>query len=163
MVHRKGASHAKPSGTSRDLRAERDNTLNIGAKPRRDDIVAQGDVLMRRSSVFNNHVGNPVTRRFGSANPAELHTKTGAVPFYWNAPSHYARGVEFEAHYENDFMFSDLGFTSMTGKRREAVNHIHGPDTHVNHLMPTTLIVTLGRGIPEGDIDFGWTATFVAA
>ena len=162
-VQRKGTSHAKPSGTSRNLKAERNNTVSIGAKLYYDEIVTADDILLLRGSIYNNHIANPITRRFGSANLAELHTKTGAVPFYWNTPSYYTRGVEFEAHYENDFMFSDLGFTFMTGKRKGAVNDIYGPDTWVNDLTPTTLIATLGYKLPAHDITFGWTGTFVDA
>lgn len=153
------SGRTKASGTSRDLKVERNNTVNIGADVSFDNLLAEGDVLMLRGSVFNNHVTNPVTRRFGTANLAGL--ELGEVPFYWNTPSYYTRGVELEAHYENSFMFSDVSFTYMTGKRHGAVNDIYGDDTYINDLLPTTLVTTLGWKLPDRDINFGWTGTFV--
>ncbi len=114
---------------------------------------------MVRGSFFNNHVTNPVARRVGSANKVGL--KNGEVPFYWNMPSYYSRGVELEAHYENDFMFADASLTYMIGRRQGTVNNIYGPDSYINDIMPTTVITTLGYKLPDQDINFGWTGTFV--
>ncbi len=153
------SGRTKASGTSRDLHIERNNTVNIGADVSFDGVLSDGDVLMLRGSFFNNHVTNPVTRRFGTKNLAGL--DTGEVPFYWNTPSYYTRGIELELHYENERMFADASFTYMTGKRRGAINDIYGPRTYVNDLMPTTLVTTLGYKLPDHDINFGWTGTFV--
>ncbi len=153
------SGRTKASGTSPDLKAERNNTINIGADISFDGVLTPSDVLMLRGSFFNNHVTNPVTRRFGTKNLAGL--ANGEVPFYWNTPSYYTRGIELEMHYENERMFADAAFTYMTGHRKGAINDVYGPSTYVNDLMPTTLVTTLGYKLPDYDINFGWTGTFV--
>ncbi len=149
----------KASRTSRGLHIERNNTINIGADASFDSVLTSGDTLMVRGSIFNNHVTNPVTRRFGTNNLVDVPYRSAA--FYWNTPSYYTRGLELELHYENNFMFSDVNFTYMTGKRHGAINDIYRADTYVNDLMPTTLVTTLGWKLPDHDINFGWTGTFV--
>lgn len=153
------SGRTQTSGTSRDLAVERNNTINIGADTSFSGIFTSTDMLMVRGSFFNNHVTNPVARRVGSANKVGL--KDGEVPFYWNMPSYYSRGVELEAHYENDFMFADASLTYMIGRRQGTVNNIYGPDSYINDIMPTTVVTTLGYKLPDQDINFGWTGTFV--
>jgi hemoglobin/transferrin/lactoferrin receptor protein len=150
------------SGTSRGLGIERNNTINLGIDVNFDDVFLSGDSLSTRLSVFNNHVTNPVTRRFGTANLSAMNL-VGNVPFYWNTPSYYTRGIEMQAHYETERMFADLGLSWMTGERHGAVNNILGPDTYINDLAPTTVLATLGMKVPDHDLSFGWTATIVDA
>ena len=149
----------KTSGTSRDLNVERNNTINIGADTAINSLFNDGDMLMVRGSFFNNHISNPVGRRVGSKNNANL--KEGEAAFYWNMPSYYTRGIELEAHYENNFMFADTSLTYMIGRREGTLNNVKGPDSYINDIMPTTLITTLGYKLPDQDINFGWTGTFV--
>ena len=149
----------KASGTSRNLKVERNNTINIGADTALNNLFTDGDMLMVRGSFFNNHVSNPVGRRVGSANNANL--SYGEAPFYWNMPSYYTRGIELEAHYENNFMFADASLTYMIGRREGTLNNVRGPDSYINDIMPTTAVATLGYKLPDNDINFGWTGTFV--
>ncbi|AYD01644.1 TonB-dependent receptor [Neorhizobium sp. NCHU2750] len=151
------------SGTSRDLKAERNNNINIGVETNFDDLLTDGDTLAARTSVFYNHVSNPVTRRFGSRNLGGLGVDEGPVPFYWNTPSYYTTGLELQAHYETERMFADVGLTWMTGTRKGAVNDILGPHTYVNDLAPFTAQTTLGMKFPDLDLAIGWTGTFVDA
>ncbi|OCP15982.1 TonB-dependent receptor [Ensifer sp. LC54] len=148
----------KASGTSRDLEVERNSTFNIGVDMSFNDVLTTGDMLSTRISAYNNHVSNPVTRRFGTANLAGV---TGNVPFYWNTPSYDIRGIELQSHYETERMFADLGVSWMTGERTGAVNNIWGPDTYINDLAPLTVIATAGIKVPDQDLAFGWTGTFV--
>ncbi|MBD9523024.1 TonB-dependent hemoglobin/transferrin/lactoferrin family receptor [Ensifer sp. ENS06] len=148
----------KASGTSRDLEVERNSTFNIGVDLSFNDVLTTDDMLSTRISVYNNHVSNPVTRRFGTANLADV---TGNVPFYWNTPSYDIRGIEWQAHYETERMFADLGVSWMTGERTGAVNNVWGPDTYINDLAPLTVIATAGIKVPDQDLAFGWTGTFV--
>ncbi|MDP9840025.1 hemoglobin/transferrin/lactoferrin receptor protein [Neorhizobium huautlense] len=145
--------------TSRGLHIERNNTINLGASFNFDDVLMSGDSASARVAVFNNHVTNPVARRFGGRNLSGM----GAVgvPWYWNLPAYYTTGVEIQTHYENDWMFADLGFSMMTGTRHGAVNDIRGPRSYVNDLAPTTANVALGMKLPEQDLSFGWTGNFV--
>ncbi|MGU3575044.1 TonB-dependent hemoglobin/transferrin/lactoferrin family receptor [Brucellaceae bacterium C25G] len=153
------SGRTKTSRSSRGLSVERNNTINVGVDTAFNDIFTDGDTLMVRGSFFNNEVKNPVGRRVGSKNNADLELKEAS--FYWNMPSYYSRGIELEAHYENDFMFADAGLTYMTGRRHGTLNNIHGPDSYINDIMPTTLVTTLGYKLTDYDINFGWTGTFV--
>jgi hemoglobin/transferrin/lactoferrin receptor protein len=150
------------AATSRGLSVERNNTLNLGVDVGFDDVFFSGDSLSTRVSVFNNHVTSPVTRRFGSANLTGMGA-VGPVPFYWNTPSYYTRGIEVQAHYETEKIFADLGLSWMNGKRHGAVNNIFYTETYVNDLAPTTVLATLGMKVPEHDVSFGWTGTIVGA
>lgn len=154
------ASSSAP-GTSRGLEIERNNTINLGVDVNFDDVLMSGDTFSARVAVFNNHVTNPVTRRFGGRNLSEM--GASGVPFYWNTPSYYTSGFELQAHYETDWMFTDLGLSTMTGTRHGAINDIRGPRTYINDLAPTTVNTTLGFKIPDQDISFGWSGTFVDA
>lgn len=147
--------------TSRELHIERNNTINLGADFIFDDVMTSGDTLMTRVAVFNNHVTNPVARRFGGRNLSGMGA-TG-VDWYWNIPAYYTSGLEIQTHYENDRMFADLGFSMMTGTRHGAVNDIRGPKSYINDLAPTTVNLELGAKIPEWDLSFGWKGTLVKA
>lgn len=153
------SGRTETSRTSRGLSVERNNTINIGADTSLNSIFTDGDMLMVRGSFFNNKVTNPVGRRVGSKNKEGL--KEGEAAFYWNMPSYYSRGIELEAHYENSFMFADASLTYMIGRRNGTLNNIHGPDSYINDIMPTTAVTTLGYKLPDYDINFGWTGTFV--
>lgn len=147
--------------TSRELQAERNNTINLGVDFNFDDVITSGDTLSTRVAVFNNHVTNPVARRFGSRNLSGM--GADGVDWYWNVPAYYTTGLEIQAHYDTDWMFADLGFSMMTGTRHGAVNDIRGPRTYVNDLAPTTADLTFGIKMPDHDLSFGWTGTFVKA
>ncbi|MEB2843098.1 TonB-dependent hemoglobin/transferrin/lactoferrin family receptor [Rhizobiales bacterium RZME27] len=145
--------------TSRELQIERNNTINLGVDFNFDDVMTSGDALSTRIAVFNNHVTNPVGRRFGGRNLSGMGAE--GVDWYWNMPSYYTSGVEVQAHYDNDWMFADLGLSIMTGTRHGAINDIRGPRTYVNDLAPTTTNLTLGMKMPDQDLSFGWSGTFV--
>ncbi len=145
-------------GTSRNLEVERNNTINIGIDANFDDVLTDGDTLSARISVFNNHVTNPVTRHTGSKNNGII---PAPVPFYWNTPSYYTSGFELQGHYETERFFADLGLSMMTGTRHGATNFIYGPRSYINDLAPTTVDATLGFKVPDSDLVFGWTGTFV--
>ena len=115
--------------------------------------------MSARVAVFGNHITNPVARRFGSRNLSGM--GADGVPWYWNVPSYYTSGVEIQTRYDNDWMFADLGLSMMTGTRNGAVNDIRGPKTYINDLAPTTADLTLGIKMPDQDLSFGWTGTFV--
>lgn len=153
------SADTKTSRSSRGLSVERNNTINIGADTSLNSIFTDGDMLMVRGSFFNNKVTNPVGRRVGGKNNAGLDYREAS--FYWNMPSYYSRGFELEAHYENSFLFADASLTYMIGRRHGTLNNIHGPDSYINDIMPTTAITTLGYKLPDYDINFGWTGTFV--
>lgn len=153
------SGETRNSRTSRNLEIERNNTINIGADTAINNIFTDGDVLMVRGSFFNNKVTNPVGRRVGKKNLEDYKEKE--VSFYWNMPSYYSRGIELEAHYENSFMFADASMTYMTGRRHGTLNNARGPDSYINDIMPTTAVTTLGYKLPDHDINFGWTGTFV--
>ncbi|MGF9563793.1 TonB-dependent receptor [Neorhizobium sp. JUb45] len=150
------------ASTSRGLEAERNNTINLGAEVNFDDVLTSGDMFAAKVAVYNNHVTNPVTRRFGTANLSGMGV-VGPVPFYWNTPSYSTSGLEIQAHYENERMFADLGLSWMTGTRQGAINNVFGPRTYTNDLAPFTAQTTLGVKFPDQDLTFGWSGTFVDA
>lgn len=151
------------SGTSRGLDIERNNTINLGVDMNFDDVFFSGDSLSTRVSLFNNHVTSPVTRRIGTANLSGMNLD-GQVPWYWNTPAYYSRGFELQAHYETERMFGDLGLSWMEGKRHAAINNIfYDGETYLVDLAPTTVLATLGMKVPDQDLSFGWTGTFVGA
>ncbi|CDZ27884.1 Outer membrane heme receptor ShuA [Neorhizobium galegae bv. officinalis] len=149
------------SGTSRDLDIERNNTINIGADFNFDDVFLSGDTLSARVALYNNRVTNPVTRRIGTANLSGMGA-IGQVPWYWNTPSYYTRGIEMQFHYDTEKVFADLGMSWMTGTRNGAINNLRGSDTFINDLAPATMQAALGFKVPDRDLSFGWSATLVA-
>jgi hemoglobin/transferrin/lactoferrin receptor protein len=148
------------SGTSRDLEVERNNTVNIGLSRQFDGLLSEEDTLKTSVALFYNHVTNPVTRRFGSANLANV---TGPVPFYWNTPSYKVYGVDLSVNYDSETIFSNLGLSWMNGSRNGAINDVYGPDTYFQDLAPFTGNVQLGYKVPEWDLSFSWNGLFVSA
>ncbi len=147
--------------TSLALRAERNNTINLGADFSFDEVLTPGDALSARVAVFNNHVTNPIARRIGTAHLSGMGAK--GVQWYWNLPAYYTSGIEVQTHYENERMFADLGVSTMTGSRHGAINNRFGPDTYINDLAPFTAQTAIGMKFPDQDLSFGWTGTFVSA
>jgi hemoglobin/transferrin/lactoferrin receptor protein len=150
---------SKASQTARNLEAERNNNFNIGITQIFDNVIEEGDTLTASLGLFYNHVTNPVTRRFGSANLKDV--ADGSVPFYWNTPSYKIYGIDLQAHYETDRIFADLGLSWMNGSRKGAINDVYGPATYMNDLTPLTANAQLGYKVPDHDLSFGWNATFV--
>ncbi|MGL4091885.1 TonB-dependent receptor domain-containing protein [Agrobacterium cavarae] len=149
----------KASATSRDLLPERNNSFNVGVSQEFYDVWSSGDTLTASVSGFYNHVTDPVTRRFGSANLANV---TGPVPFYWNTPSYRIYGVEVKANYESDTVFGSLGLSIMNGSRKGAINDIYGGKTYPGDMAPLTVNASLGYRIPDSELSLRWTGQFVA-
>ncbi|RBO99049.1 TonB-dependent hemoglobin/transferrin/lactoferrin family receptor [Pseudochrobactrum asaccharolyticum] len=146
-------------GTSRQLKGERNNNINIGVKADFDQVFSDDDMLSLKASVYYNHVTDQVWRRFGSANLP----KGEQVPFYWNIPSFYTKGFELSANYDTSNYFANIRYSYMDGKRHGLVNNVYSPnDTYIHDLAPNTLSTTLGWKVAEYDLMFGWVGTFVA-
>lgn len=148
------------SGTSRNLEVERDNNFNIGISHQFDGLLAEEDTVKTSLALFYNHVTNPVTRRFGSANLANV---TGPVPFYWNTPSYKIYGADLSVNYDSETIFSTLGLSWMNGSRNGAINDVRGPDTYFQDLAPFTGNVQLGYKFADWDLAISWTGLFVSA
>lgn len=146
-------------GTSRHLKAERNNNINVGVKATFDQVFSDDDELRLKASVYYNHVTNQVWRRTGSANLIPKQQ----VPFYWNIPSFYNSGFELSANYDTTYYFADLSYSTMTGKRHGHLDNVYAPyDTYLKDMEPNTLNTTIGFKVPEYDLMFGWRGTFVA-
>jgi hemoglobin/transferrin/lactoferrin receptor protein len=154
------SASTKASATSRDLEVERNNTINIGLSRQFDGLLSEEDTLKASVALFHNHVTNPVTRRFGSANLANI---TGPVPFYWNTPSYKIYGADFSVNYDSESIFSNIGLAWMNGSRNGAINDVSGPNTYFQDLAPFTGNVQLGYKIPEWDLSISWNGLFVSA
>lgn len=146
------------SGTSRNLKVERNNNFNLGVSQRFDDVFQNGDSLTASIGGFYNNVTTPITRRFGSANLARVKN----VPFYWNTPSYKIYGLDFSASYDSDYVFGNLGLSWMNGSRNGAINDVYGPDTYMNDLSPLTANLQLGYKLPDWDLALSWNGQFVA-
>lgn len=104
-----------------------ETTTSIWASPQQfDDVFTSGDTVRASIGGFYNHVTNPITRRFGSANLARVNN----VPFYWNTPSYKIYGLEFSTSYDSEYVFGNLGLSWMNGSRHGAINDVYGPDTY---------------------------------
>ncbi len=146
------------SATSRNLEVERNNNFNLGVSQQFDDVFTSGDTIRASIGGFYNHVTNPITRRFGSANLARVSN----VPFYWNTPSYKIYGLEFSTSYDSEYVFGNLGLSWMNGSRHGAINDVYGPDTYANDLSPFTATAQLGYKIPDWDMSLSWNGLFVA-
>lgn len=146
-------------GTSRQLKGERNNNINIGVKAGFDQVFSDDDMLSVKASVYYNHVTDQVWRRFGSANLPDV----PKLPFYWNIPSFYTKGFELSANYDTSNYFANIRYSYMDGKRHGLVNNVYSPnDTYIHDLAPNTLSTTLGWKVADYDLVFGWVGTFVA-
>lgn len=150
---------SKNSRTSRNLDVERNNNVNVGIAQMFNDVLSEGDNLTLGLEGYYNRVSNPVTRRIGTENLANL--LPSSVPFYWNTPAYKIYGIEAIAHYENDILFADLGVSWMNGSRKGSINNVYGANTYAKDITPLTADAQFGFKLVDYDLSFGWSGKFV--
>ncbi|MEM9969746.1 MAG: TonB-dependent receptor [Pseudomonadota bacterium] len=129
------------------LDPERSVNVELGASYKIDDVFQGGDQLSFKGTVFRNTIDDVIVRA-GATSVAGDRT-------YLNDGELRFTGIEIEGGYESETVFGSLALTILEGK------NVGSPDDAnsnlQNRIPEDSLRLTLGRRIPDWNLELGWT------
>jgi len=153
------------SGTSRNLKVEKINSVRGGVILNYDNVLADDDRIQVRTTVFRNRGKGEIFLRRGilcEERSSNAQTDCGSpLSNYRNLPGYTIQGLEIESFYDSNRMFGSLSFSTISGERDASPRDPWGNKTWIPEIPPTTVHTTLGVKIPELDMALGWTTDLV--
>lgn len=134
---------ATASNFSLNLKPEESDNYEAGLTLSFDDVIAQGDAVRTKVTVFRNDVSNLITRG------------TVGAPYFINVGESRFEGVEVEAEYASRNLFARAGYSQIDGE-----NRLTG--LPLNTIPADELDVTLGWRFTDLDLSAGWSGEFAA-
>lgn len=153
------------SGTSRNLKVEKINSVRGGVILNYDNVLTDEDRVQVRTTVFRNRGKGEIFLRRGilceeRSNNAQADCGS-PLSNYRNLPGYTIQGLEIESFYDSQRMFGSLSFSTISGERDASPRDPWGNKTWIPEIPPTTVHTTLGVKIPEFDMALGWTTDLV--
>ncbi|MDF3607129.1 TonB-dependent receptor [Paracoccus sp. DMF-8] len=144
-----------------DLRPEIARTIEAGVTLRHGDLLAPGDFLTTRLTVFQNDVSDYIDQDL------VLHGLYGAYQ-YLNIAKVRIRGVEIEANYDPDRFFASLNGQYLDGERRsnedlEGILFYPSDNALQPKIPPWRMVLTAGLRAPDERWRAGARLTLVGA
>ncbi len=145
-----GARCNHPGGrtVSLDLEKEQSNAVEAGFAVSLFDIAQEQDALQFKSTAFFNDLKNLIV-----SNPNT--NKSFPVTYYANVDEAMIWGLELEAAYESEYVFSTLAYSLVRGIDKDT------GDT-LSSISADTLAMTIGARVPDHNVEFGWRGLFAA-
>jgi hemoglobin/transferrin/lactoferrin receptor protein len=136
-------TNATASNFNLNLEPEESDNIEGGFTLSFDDVLAQGDALRVKTTVFRNDVDNLITRG------------TATTPYFVNVGKSRFEGVEVEAEYASRGFFARAGLSVIEGE-----NRITG--LPLNTIPADELDLTLGYNFRDRGLQAGWRGEFAA-
>lgn len=136
-------TNAAASNFNLNLKPEESDNLEAGFTLSLDGVLAQGDALRVKTTVFRNDVSNLITRG------------TATAPYFVNVGESRFEGVEVEAEYAASAFFARAALSAIDGE-----NRITG--LPLNTIPADELDLTLGYNFRDLGIQAGWRGEFAA-
>ena len=151
MFSTSGASRSYPGGrlASLNLDKEQSNAVEAGFSVSAFDLIQDGDGLQLKTTAFYNDLKDLI-----STNPDQ--GQTTPVRYYVNIDEAEIYGVEMEAAYNSEYVYSTVAFSIVRGEDKATGETL-------TSIPADTLAVTLGGRVPQYDLDFGWRGLFAAS
>ncbi|MFC6300260.1 TonB-dependent receptor [Pseudomonas spelaei] len=158
------------TATSVDLNPERITAITVGNITNFANVVANGDNLQLRTTLFHNRIEDEIFKATGVG--CENQTLVGgtinesckgmpAMSNYRNIGGMTIKGFEVESYYDSTYLFGSLSYSWATGKRDNAYTNPWGPSVWARDIPPAKWVVVLGTKIPSWDAQVGWQGQFV--
>ncbi|MBJ2267757.1 TonB-dependent hemoglobin/transferrin/lactoferrin family receptor [Pseudomonas sp. MF6772] len=160
------------TSTSRNLDPERITAITVGNVTSFANVIASGDSLQLRSTLFHNKIEDEIFKATGlgcaqqnsiKGSIAEVCTDMASKTNYRNVGSMTIKGFELEGYYDSTYLFGSLSYSWATGKRENPYTNPWATDIHVwaRDIPPAKWVAVLGTKIPAWDAQVGWQGQFV--
>ncbi|WP_339529116.1 TonB-dependent receptor [Pseudomonas mucidolens] len=160
------------TATSLDLDPERITAITLGNVTHFSNVIASGDNLQLRTTLFHNKIEDEIFKATGigcqqqmvvPGSIADVCTDTAAKSNYRNIGGMTIKGFELEGYYDSRYLFGSLSYSWATGKRENPYTNPWATDLHVwaRDIPPAKWVVVLGTKIPSWDAQVGWQGQFV--
>lgn len=160
------------TATSRNLDPERITAITVGNVTSFANVMARGDSLQLRTTLFHNKIEDEIFKATGlgcaqqnsiKGSIAEVCTDMASKTNYRNVGSMTIKGFELEGYYDSTYLFGSLSYSWATGKRENPYTNPWATDIHVwaRDIPPAKWVAMLGTKIPAWDAQVGWQGQFV--
>ena len=160
------------TSTSRNLDPERITAITVGNVTSFANVIASGDSLQLRSTLFHNKIEDEIFKATGlgcaqqnyiDGSIAKVCTDMASKTNYRNVGSMTIKGFELEGYYDSTYLFGSLSYSWATGKRENPYTNPWATDIHVwaRDIPPAKWVAVLGTKIPAWDAQVGWQGQFV--
>ncbi|MBN0980243.1 TonB-dependent hemoglobin/transferrin/lactoferrin family receptor [Pseudomonas hygromyciniae] len=160
------------TSTSRNLDPERITAITVGNVTSFANVIASGDSLQLRTTLFHNKIEDEIFKATGlgcqqqnymEGSIAKVCTDAASKTNYRNVGSMTIKGFELEGYYDSTYLFGSLSYSWATGKRENPYTNPWATDIHVwaRDIPPAKWVAVLGTKIPAWDAQMGWQGQFV--
>lgn len=159
---------ASVPATSLNLKKEMINQTRVGGIITLNHLFQENDAFQFRTTYFYNRGKNEIfkTRGVNCVGNAADTNKNNVCPKiignYRNLPGYVIQGAELEAYYQSTYLFGELTYSYVKGKRDSSPRNPWGKtSTWIAEIPPRKATATLGFNIPKYNFTAGWRAEFV--
>ncbi|WP_241427747.1 TonB-dependent receptor domain-containing protein [Fertoeibacter niger] len=138
---------------SLNLEKETATTFELGATFQREGLLAEGDSLQLKATVFHNDVDDLI-----ATTPRPTSPTPGLTPvaYYSNIRAAEIWGAEIEGSYDAENWFAQLAYSNVKSKDKDTGLTL--ADTPAENVA-----LTLGAKLPQWDAVLGWRASYYDA
>ncbi|WP_017905998.1 TonB-dependent receptor [Pseudomonas asplenii] len=157
------------TATSVDLDPERITALRFGSISNFSKLLTDNDDLMVRTTFLHNRIEDEIFKATGvgcenqAINGGTISTACppGPMSNYRNVGGTTIKGFEVESFYDSSYLFGQLSYSYLTGKRDNPYTNPWGPSVWARDIPPAKWVVLLGTKIPSLDARVGWQGVYV--
>lgn len=156
------------SATSLNLEKEMINQTRVGGIITLNHLFQENDAFQFRTTYFYHRGKNEIFKTRGVncvGNAADTNNDVcpkKIIGNYRNLPGYVIQGAELEAYYQSTYLFGELTYSYVKGKRDTSPRNPWGKtSTWIAEIPPRKATATLGFNIPKYNFTAGWRAEFV--
>lgn len=152
--------------TSLNLEKEMINQTRVGGIITLNHLFQENDAFQFRTTYFYHRGKNEIFKTRGVncvGNAANTkHVCPKPIGNYRNLPGYVIQGAELEAYYQSTYLFGELTYSYVKGKRDTSPRNPWGKtSTWIAEIPPRKATATLGFNVPKYYLTVGWRAEFV--
>lgn len=156
------------SATSLNLEKEMINQTRVGGIITLNHLFQENDAFQFRTTYFYHRGKNEIFKTRGvNCVGSAADTNNDVCPKkiignYRNLPGYVIQGAELEAYYQSTYLFGELTYSYVKGKRDTSPRNPWGKtSTWIAEIPPRKATATLGFNVPKYYLTVGWRAEFV--
>ncbi|WP_118859322.1 TonB-dependent hemoglobin/transferrin/lactoferrin family receptor [Haemophilus haemolyticus] len=153
--------------TSLNLEKEMINQTRGGGIVTLNNLFQEDDAFQFRATYFYHRGKNEIFKTRGVncvGNAADTNNNVcpKIIGNYRNLPGYVIQGAELEAYYQSTYLFGELTYSYVKGKRDTSPRNPWGKtSTWIAEIPPRKATATLGFNVPKYYLTVGWRAEFV--
>ena len=157
------------TATSVDLDPERITALRFGSISNFSQLLTENDDLMIRTTFLRNRIEDEIFKATGVGcenqtivgGTISTSCPPGPMSNYRNVGGMTIKGFEVESFYDSSYLFGQLSYSYLTGKRDNPYTNPWGSSVWARDIPPAKWVLMLGTKIPTLDARVGWQGVYV--